>query len=164
MFEIFEQQQKEICPLQEIAAALIFCMEEFALNRDEDPNPMTVQQRDYLEQILNLFYSYFYGDGVGVSKSELDHLSRRLRRILACSDLTTHDLCILYWKAWDRFNKEATSSPCSGNEQEIQLLDFLLLLQQRKDEEAQIIVTNQKLLAKEQMMQVCLHTIYMLYA
>lgn len=124
------------------------------MNRDEDPHPMTVQQRDYIEQILNLFYDYFYGDGVGVSKSEMDHISGRLRRILACSDLNTHELCALYWKAWDRFNKEATLSSCVIEEQEIQVLDFLLLLQQRKDDEAQIIVTNQKLLAKKQIMQV----------
>ncbi|KAI5067392.1 hypothetical protein GOP47_0017920 [Adiantum capillus-veneris] len=91
--------------LLEIAGALIFCMEEFALNRDEDPNPMTMEQRDYMEQILNLFYGYFYGDGVGVSKEDMDGISRRLRKILECSDLNTHKLCALYWKAWDSKDK-----------------------------------------------------------
>ncbi|MCO5574775.1 hypothetical protein L7F22_028567 [Adiantum nelumboides] len=140
------------CLLSEIAVALIFCMEEFALNRDEDPNPMTTQQRDFVEQILNLFYNYFYGDGIGVSTKEMDCISRRLRKILECSNLDTHKLCILYWKAWDKFNEE---EPSPREEQEVHLhvLDFLLLLQQRQDDEAQIIVSNQKRLAKEKMMQ-----------
>lgn len=142
--------------LLEIAGALLFCMEEFALNRDEDPNPMTSQQRDWLEQTLNLFYNYFYGDGVGVSKSEMDRISGRLRKILQCSDLHTHELCALYWRAWDRFNEETVVSPsfCTRSEEvHLHVLDFLLLLQQRDDDEARIVVTNQKLLAKNKMMQ-----------
>lgn len=150
--------------LLDIAGALLFCMEEFALNRDDDPNPMTARQRARLEEILRFFYEYFYGDGLGISKPQMDHVSARLRKILVCSDLHTRDLCTLYWKAWDRFNTEENAQGPAGSngfskthvdndEVHLHVLDFLLLLQQRDDEEARTIAATQNLIAKNKMMQ-----------
>ncbi|XP_024528116.1 uncharacterized protein LOC9635747 [Selaginella moellendorffii] len=141
--------------ITEICKALVFCLEEFALNRDEDPNPMTPKQRRLLEESLSFFYDYFYGDGQGLDGGQMDTITARLRQILACWDLDTRELCSLYWRAWDQFNtqEENRQPEVDGNSGTLHILDYLWLLKQRTDDEAHEIVEQQNFIANKRMMQ-----------
>lgn len=153
----------------------MFCMEEFALNRDEDPNPMTSDQRVKMGESLTFFYDYFYGGGLGLTSKEMDEATARLRRILESWDLDTQKVCTLYWQAWDKYNnlenQNAPTGPgqlavvassnghpatnrAASEDAELHVLDYLWLLRQKDDEEAQDIVMHQSLIANNKMMQV----------
>ena len=136
------------------------------MNRAENSSSKITEQCDCLEHALNLLYDYFHGDGIGISSTEMDSICERFRKILECSRLDTHELCAFYWKAWDKLNDEVASAPHAFSQTEerrhLQVVDYLLLLQQRDDDEAQIIVTNQKLLAKSKMTQVNFRHFFMM--
>ncbi|KAL3690809.1 hypothetical protein R1sor_004460 [Riccia sorocarpa] len=94
--------------LKEVAKALFFCMEEFVLNKDDDPTPMTLHQREILGRSVAELYDYFdgygEGNGRGLTSAQTHQACARLRKILECWDLRTDKLCIEYWPAWIKFN------------------------------------------------------------
>ncbi|OAE22700.1 hypothetical protein AXG93_2675s1340 [Marchantia polymorpha subsp. ruderalis] len=113
--------------LKEMAKALFFCMEEFVLNKDEDPTPMTPHQREMLKRSLTELYDYF--DGYGQSNGRGLTLSQ------------THQACA-------RLHDEPLDE-----EVELHVLDYLWLLKQRKDDEAKELVATQSLIATEKTTQ-----------
>ncbi|GBG71398.1 hypothetical protein CBR_g8818 [Chara braunii] len=175
-----------LCPsvlrltVRKVASAVLYCLEEFALNRDDDPHPMTLEQRRNIEGELNIIYDFFYSGGQGLEKSWMEMESRRLRRILECWDMSTMELCTVYWLVWDRFNNQREERVLADSKRfnedprwsasmddrylsvadqdaknaELHLLDLLCLLRQRSnDEEARHVVETQMSLAHNSMMQ-----------
>ncbi|KAL2623300.1 hypothetical protein R1flu_003505 [Riccia fluitans] len=169
--------------LKEIAKALFFCMEEFVLNKGDDPTPITPHQREIIGRSVTELYDYFdgygEGNGRGLTSAQTHQACARLRKILECWDLSTDKLCCQYWPAWVKFNDDmsreqtslsdlgdiseddddlsSTSSSFmdepSENDVELHVLDYLLLLKQRRDDEAKELVATQSLIATEKMTQ-----------
>lgn len=67
-------------------------------------------------QGLDVLSDYFHADGAGLPTETMQSSTKRLRRILTLFNASTRELAQLYWRAWDRRQRSASTvkGPVTG--------------------------------------------------